>query len=206
MSEELLQTTPFWIGRYSYYRLGSTTLRQLKKAKIINKLNKDLADKKPDGLITLPGGDVKAVIEYKSPEELSTKTKIEKAIEQELEVAKFLCKLLIVTDGTKTFWINALNGQEIKRDDRKIPTVFDAGKLVSNKMTIEEKIDLENLIDQAEYSLSDTENSIVEPQILDPTTLAKEVWQKIWINTGKEPEKCLFIYLFIYLLFSFLNF
>lgn len=204
MSEELLQTTPFWIGRYSYYRLGSTTLRQLKKAKIINKLNKDLADKKPDGLITLPGGDVKAVIEYKTPEELSTKTKIKKAIEQELEVAKFLCKLLIVTDGTKTYWINALNGQEIKRDGRKIPTVFDAGRLTSNKMTIEEKIDLENLIDQAEYSLSDTENLIVEPQILDPTTLAKEVWQKIWINTGKEPEKCLYNVVEIFV-FKFLS-
>lgn len=35
MSEELLQTTPFWIGRYAYYRLGSTTLNQLKKAKIV---------------------------------------------------------------------------------------------------------------------------------------------------------------------------
>lgn len=41
----------FGIGRYSYYRLGSTTLNQLKKAKIISKFAKGLGDKKPDGLI-----------------------------------------------------------------------------------------------------------------------------------------------------------
>ena len=82
MSEELLQTTPFWLGRYSYYRLGSTTLNQLKKAKIINKQSKELSDKKPDGLITLSGGVVKAVIEYKTPDELSTRSKINKAIKQ----------------------------------------------------------------------------------------------------------------------------
>ncbi len=204
MSEELLQTTPFWIGRYSYYRLGSTTLNQLKKAKIINKQSKKLSDKKPDGLITLSGGVVKAVIEYKTSNELSTKTKIAKAIKQELEVAKFLCKLLIVTDGTKTFWINALNGEEIKRNGKNIPFIFDAERIISGKITVEEKIDLENLIDQAEYSLTEDENNIVEPEILDPTPLAKEVWQKIWINTGKEPEKCLYNVVEIFV-FKFLS-
>lgn len=204
MSEELLQTTPSWIGRYSYYRLGSTTLNQLKKAKIINKQSKKLSDKKPDGLITLSGGIVKAVIEYKTPDELSTKGKIEKAIKQELEVARILCKLLIITDGTKSFWINALNGEEIKRNGKRINIVFDAERIVSGKITIEEKIDLENLIDQAEFSLTETENNIIEPEILDPSPLAKEVWQKIWINTGKEPEKCLYNVVEIFV-FKFLS-
>lgn len=204
MSEELLQTVPFCIGRYSYYRLGSTTLNQLKKEKIINKQSKKLSDKKPDGLITLSGGVVKAVIEYKTPDELSTKTKILKAINQELEVAKFLCKLLIVTDGTKTFWINALNGEEIKKNGKSISFVLDAERIVSGEITVEEKIDLENLIDQAEYSLTENENNIVEPEILDPTPLAKEVWQKIWINTGKEPEKCLYNVVEIFV-FKFLS-
>lgn len=204
MSEELLQTTPFWIGRYAYYRLGSTTLNQLKKAKIINRQSKKLSDKKPDGLIVLPGGNVKAIIEYKTPTELSSKAKIEKAIRQELDVAALLCKVLIVTDGTKTFWINALNGEEIKKNGKKVSFVFNAERIVSGKITIEEKIDLENLIDQAEYSLSGTNNIIAEPEILDPTPLAKEVWQKIWINTGKEPEKCLYNVVEIFV-FKFLS-
>jgi type I restriction-modification system DNA methylase subunit len=204
MSEELLQTAPFWIGRYAYYKIGNTTMNQLKKAKIINKTAKTLSEKRPDGLIALPGGIVKAVIEYKTPEELSTKTKIDAAIRQELGVARLLCKLLIVTDGSKTFWINALNGEEIIQNSKKITYVFDAERIASNKITIEEKIDLENLIDQAEYSLSKINNVIVEPEILDPTPLAKEVWQKIWINTGKEPEKCLYNVVEIFV-FKFLS-
>jgi len=204
MSEELLQTAPAWIGRYAYYRLGSTTINQLKKAKIINKSSKSLSDKKPDGLIVLPGGIVKAIIEYKTPTELSTPSKINKAIKQEIDIAKLLCKLLIVTDGTKTFWINALNGETVLRNNKKVNLVFDAEKIVSGKITIEEKIDLENLIDQAEYSLTDTNNIIVEPEILDPSPLAKEVWQKIWINTGKEPEKCLYNVVEIFV-FKFLS-
>lgn len=204
MSEELLQTAPFWIGRYSYYRLGSTTLGQLKKSKIINKLSKDLTNKKPDGIIILPGGIVKAVIEYKTSKELNSAAKVKKAIIQELEVARSLCKLLIVTDGIKSYWINALNGEEIRKNGKKINFIFDAEKIVSGKLTIEEKIDLENLIDETEYSLSETNNDIFEPQILDPTPLAKEVWQKIWINTGKEPEKCLYNVVEIFV-FKFLS-
>ena len=39
MSEELLQTTPKKIGRYTYYRLGNTTLEQLKDHGIVPKRN-----------------------------------------------------------------------------------------------------------------------------------------------------------------------
>lgn len=204
MSEELLQTTPAWLGRYAYYRLGSMTINQLKKAKIINKFSKSLSDKKPDGLIVLPGGIVKAVIEYKTPHELSARNKIEAVVKQELEVARFLCKLLIVTDGNKTFWINALNGEAIHRNNQKIEMVFDASRIINRQITIEEQINLENLIDQADYSLTETSSSIAEPEILDPTALAKEVWQKIWINTGKEPEKCLYNVVEIFV-FKFLS-
>lgn len=204
MGEELLQTTPFPIGRYFYYKLGNTTINQLKKAKIINKYSKILSDKRPDGLIILPGGAVKAVIEYKTTEELSSKAKIDKAVKQELDVAKFLCKLLIVTDGTKSLWINALNGEEIKQNSKRIKIVFDAERVMSGKIMLEEKLDLENLIDQADFSLTETENNIVEPEILDPTPLAREVWQKIWINTGKEPERCLYNVVEIFV-FKFLS-
>nr|WP_308743542.1 hypothetical protein [uncultured Anaerocolumna sp.] len=135
---------------------------------------------------------MKAVVEYKQPSELNSDSQIKKAIQQELDVAKSLCKLLIVTDGSKSFWINALNGETITRNGKEINTVFDAGKILRNDFSIEDVIDLENIIDEAEYSLNETDNCLVEPEILDPTPLAKEVWQKIWINTGKEPEKCLY--------------
>lgn len=202
MSEELLQTTPFWIGRYAYYRLGSTTLNQLKKAKIVAKISKNVGDKKPDGLIVLPGGIVKAVIEYKQPKELASERQIEKAIQQELKVAKSLCKLLIVSDGTKTFWINALNGEYIKSNGKDVGLVFDAGRIVADGYSIEEKIDLENLIDQAEFSLTDDNNELLEPEILDPTPLAREVWQKYGLIQEKS-QKNVYIMLLKYLYSNF---
>ena len=54
MSEELLQTSPIQIGRYSYYKLGASTLRQLKNEGIVKAtVPKCLLAKKPDGLIWL---------------------------------------------------------------------------------------------------------------------------------------------------------
>ena len=127
MSEELLQTVPFQIGKYTYYRLGSTTLAQLRNAGIIPKKNyASLESKKPDGLVA-HHGRIKAVVEYKQPKELASEAKIEKAIAQEIDVAKALSKILIVTDSTKTFWVNAINGERIRdMDGNELGTVFHA--------------------------------------------------------------------------------
>lgn len=57
---------------------------------------------------------VKAVVEYKTPQELRTDNDISAAIDQEIDVAKALCKMLIITDSTKSYWVNALNGEFIK--------------------------------------------------------------------------------------------
>ena len=68
MSEELLQTTPSRVGRYAYHRLGNTTLGQLRTAGIIKgPVPTGIRTRKPDGLITLGDGVVKAWIEYKPP-------------------------------------------------------------------------------------------------------------------------------------------
>lgn len=93
MSNNLLQTTPFGIGRYSYYRLGSTTLNQLKKAKIIIRIAKPLSDKKPDWFIIISSGVVKTAIEYNTSEELSTKAKIDKAINEKEYMEVFVTYL-----------------------------------------------------------------------------------------------------------------
>lgn len=194
MSEELLQTTSVPIGRYLFYKLGASTLGQLRKNKIIRtKFSQEISNKKPDCLIVLPGGDVKAVIEYKQPSEFNTSAKIAKAIKQEMEVAKQLCKLLIVTSGNKTVWINALNGEEIIAENGKeLKNIFDAKPIIQGKLSAEKSSELESLIDKIDHSLSKDNNSISAPEVVDPSILAKTIWQKIWINTGKEPEKCLY--------------
>ncbi len=205
MSEELLQTTPHTLLRYVYYKLGSTTIGQLKKEKIINvKVPSELITKKPDGLIVVPNGVTKAYIEYKLPSEFATEKQRRAAIQQEIEVAKHLCKLLIVSDGDKSCWVNTLTGEEIKEKDGTFLKVFNAKRILDDKLTDEEVIELEDLIDRIDHSLSTTNNAIFVPSLLDPSPLARAIWQKIWINTGKEPEKCLYNVVELFL-FKFLS-
>ncbi len=190
VSEELLQIAPHALGRHLYYRLGSTTLGQLTAAKIIGGgYAKVYSAKKPDGLVVLSGGVVKAIVEYKTPAELKTAKKRKEAIDQELEVARSLCKLLIVSDGKQTFWINALSGNPITdANGAEIRKPFDAGGIAKEEVSHEELLEIECLIDMAAHSLTESNDALIEPELIDPTPLARSIWQRIWINTGKEPE------------------
>ena len=194
MSEELLQTIPQKIGKYTYYRLGSTTLDQLKKRGGIPKKNYGVIKrKKPDGLIT-HHGKVKAVVEYKLPDELNSEIKIKKAISQEIDVAKELCKILIITDGSKSIWINALNGNLIKdAKNNLLTTVFHPFPVKNIGM-------IEYLLDEIDASLSLSNSAIRSAKLIDPTPLATRLWQTIWVATGKSPVKCLYnvVELFIF--------
>ena len=191
MSEELLQTQPFFVGRYRYYKLGATTLRQLKQEGVVKAaVPGDQLSKKPDGLIVLPGGTTKAVIEYKPANKLRTKKQIQAAIDQERAPAAALCKLLIVTSGTKSIWVNALNGGRVQLEDGSDLTHVVDAKAIARREFDASK--LERLIDAADASLSESVNTLLPPSVLDPSALAATIWQKIWVQTGKSPEKCLY--------------
>lgn len=208
MSEELLQTKPLDLGRFSYYKLGSSTLAQLRKKKILSGAPTQFERKKPDGLILGADGAVKAFIEYKTPSELKTKSQVRKAIAQEIDVAAALCKVYIVTDGQKTHWVNPLSGNYILGEDGKeLDKVVDVREFHPGGMTAEAVAQFENLIDMAEVSLSPTNDAITPPVLMDPTPLAQALWQRIWINTGKEPEKCLYnvVELFVFKFLSDLD-
>lgn len=199
LSEDLLQTDGHALGRYRYYRLGASTLRQLKSAGIVRASIPDhLSAKKPDGLIVLHGGATKAVIEYKPAAEIKTPKQIQVAIQQELAVAAALCKLLIVTSGSRSIWVNALNGERVRQaDGTEVTFVIDAKAIADGDFSSQE---LEGLLDAAEASLTATNNTIAAPDVLDPSKLAGTIWQKIWVQTGKSPEKCLYnvVELFIF--------
>jgi len=194
VSEELLQTVPQKIGKYTYYRLGSTTLEQLKNSGIIPTKNyEELKKKKPDGLV-LYHDRIKAVVEYKQPKELRGEKKVKKAIRQEIKVAKALCKVLIVTDSTKTFWINALNGKFVK------DAAGNDLKVVFHPFLVKHIATIENLLDEIDASITATSSVIRSPRIVDPSPLATRLWQTIWAATGKIPVKCLYnvVELFIF--------
>jgi len=194
MGEELLQTIPLQIGKYTYYRLGNTTLGQLRSNGIIPKKHyHKLLAKKPDGLVVYHGS-IKAVVEYKQPKELKSAKDINKAIAQELQVARALCKILILTDGSKSFWVNALNGKGIKDAvGNDITTVF-------HPFVAKNTLMLEYLLGEVDASISAKNSVIQKPKFIDPTPLATRLWQTIWVATGKSPVKCLYnvVELFIF--------
>jgi len=190
MSEELLQTKSHPLDRYTYHRLGATTLAQLQKAGIIRgPVPRAIAARKPDGLLTL-GTEVKAYVEYKLPSELRSESQIKEVIDHTVLPAKNLCNLVIITDGTKTFWVNSHTKNSVV-SERQLP-VLDAQSIVAGTISKEAIQALEEAIDQADYALSSDNDELLSPELIDPSKLARTIWQKIWINTGKEPEKCLY--------------
>lgn len=201
MSEELLQTIPQQIGNYTYLKLGSTTLNQLKFNGIIPKKNYgEFRNKKPDGLV-FHHDVVKAVVEYKHPSKLKSESDLKKAVEQEIGVAKSLCKILIITDSTKSYWINSLNGELIKDSKgNDVRTLF-------NPITVKNTDQIEYLLSVIDASIDSSTSTIKIAKLIDPSPLASRLWQTIWVATGKSPVKCLYnvVELFIFKFLSDLN-
>lgn len=195
MSEELLQTTPQSIGKYEYFKLGATTLGQLVKHGKIKKTAAvgKLINKKPDGILTHLGRVV-AVVEYKQPSTLKTPAQIKRAIEQEVHVAKALCNVLIVTDGSKTLWVNSQREERIRdRFGNELAMVF-------HPQNIGNINQLEAVLDQVCASVDKSNSQLASSTVIDPTPLATRLWQTIWVATGKSPVKCLYnvVELFIF--------
>ncbi|WP_025146615.1 N-6 DNA methylase [Pedobacter jeongneungensis] len=195
MSEELLQRDLIKnaekIGKWDFYNIGATSIRALKGFGIIRNVDYgSIENKKVDGIIVLKK-NVIAIIEYKTPASFKTKAQQDKAIKQELEVAKKLdCKILIATDTKDAVWVNALTGERIKDEDGKeLKTLFDPK---SDKIA--------DLIEKVSFSINEINNDIKPKKLVNPTDLARQIWQDIWSVSGATPENCLytFVELFIF--------
>ncbi|WP_286335532.1 hypothetical protein [Bacteroides caecimuris] len=199
MSEELIQRNlveaPEKMGDWNFYNIGATTLKALKNAKIIP--NRDYAEfegKKPDALI-VKKPLVIAAIEYKTPQELRTKTQIAKAIVQELGTARALqARVYIITDGKKSFWVNPSTGNEILQEDgSKVTLNFDK----NNTECIA-------LISKIRSSINATNDQLKVVAMVDPLPLAERVWQDLWSVSGATPENCLYTFVEIFI-FKYLS-
>jgi len=195
MSEELIQkdliNNPEKIGPWDFYNIGSTTVKQLKENGIIRNVDYGKEEKKKvDGLIVLKK-NVIAIIEYKKPSEFNTKAKKQKAIKQELEVARKLkTKILIATDTKESIWINVLTGNVIKDENEKeLKINFDPKDEITPQ-----------LIEKIFNSINEKNDQVKPKNLVNPTDLAKQIWQDIWSVSGATPENCLytFIELFIF--------
>jgi type I restriction enzyme M protein len=193
VSEDLVVRQARSLGRLRYLGLGTTTLAQLRRSRFIRtKLSENEERRKPDGIVFLPLGGIKAVLEVKTPQELTAK-KVATVVTTYSPIARAVCKLLILTDGRSTHWYNALTEQPVLDEEgRAVLQHFDLAKVDAHTLSTEDGMKLAALVEQADRSLSATNNQFQPLRIIDPSSLARSVWQKIWINTGKEPEKCLY--------------
>lgn len=204
MSEELIQrglnkkNSTSKIGKWDYYSIGATTLKALKEASIIRNVNYGSLESKKVDAIIINNKDVIAIIEFKQPKEFKTQAQKNKAIAQEIEVAKILgCKIIIATDSIDTVWVNALTNEKI---------CDEIGNEIKSAFNPSDE-HLATLIEKINYSINEKNNNILPKQLVNPTDLAKSIWQDIWSVSGATPENCLytFVELFIFKYLSDLN-
>jgi len=194
MSEELLQRdlkNPPKFGRWDFYNIGATTVKALKEYGIIRNVNYGNEEKKKVDALLVQKKNVIAVIEYKKPSEFKTKEQKSKAIKQELEVARKLnARIFIATDTKETVWINVVTGNRIKDENNK--------ELKANFNLKDEK--LPELFEKIIASINEKNDQIKPKELVNPTDLAKRIWQIVWSISGATPESCLysFVELFIF--------
>ncbi|MDR0296562.1 MAG: SAM-dependent methyltransferase [Rickettsia sp.] len=174
-----------------FYNIGSIAISNLKEADIIRNINYgDISNKRVDAIITKQK-EVIAIVEFKQPKHFNTKNKKNNAIIQEIEVAKKLkTKLIIATDTQETVWINVATGNNVKNekgDDFKY--LFDS-----------KDANLPKVINEIIQSINEKNDRILPKKLINPTDLAKQIWQDVWSVSGATPDNCLytFVELFIF--------
>lgn len=218
-------------NNYEYFiSIGATTLNQLMKAKIISaKDYKSYSGLKPDGLIVDRSDkhDIQTilVIEFKKPEEFNTTTKKDIACKQ----CNIYCQLLdaifgVVTDGTEFIWINPQVNLEqaevryfekeildnkskvergfsyIRREDGyplTLPLILDEKKNEETKNTL---VLIRKVID----NITKDNSQFKQPRLINPSLLARSIWQDVWISKSASPEKSLSTFIEIFM-FKFLS-
>ena len=195
MSEELLQRdlhkNPEKIGKWDFYNIGATSIKNLKEYGIIRNVNYGAEERKKVDALIVQKKNVIAVIEYKKPSEFKTVAQKNKAIKQEINVAKKLgAHIIIATDTKDTIWVNVLTGNKIK--DEK-------GNFIKHNFDPKDE-NLPSLIEKIKYSINELSDQIKPKELVNPTDLAKQIWQDIWSVSGATPENCLytFVELFIF--------
>lgn len=216
MSEEIIQYNTLEnyipIGEFRYIDLGKTTFNQLTKSKVIsNKISHSIKLKKPDALI-LDGGSypakIIAIVEFKKPDEWNTDTKKEASIKQVSEYCHFSnVNYGIVTNGTdyEILFVDASKTEHdfsftVNEEQYYADYILKNNQKLKLKNIKSNKASQETLVKV--FLTTDHDNITLNESIdiVDPRSLAKGIWQSIWLATGDDPKKCLttFTELFMY--------
>lgn len=194
MSEQTIQeglySIPVKFGRYTCRSLGATSIKDLvvsnEVSGITPKESESIKAKKPDVLILNSNKEIVLFIEMKDPSKLKSVKLTEKAIRQELDVAKKVkAKVYIVSDGNTFVWINPKTEELILDENGKSLEV----KINPKELTAEQQKALSEFIDDVCFCISETNNQLLPKNYLDPTDLAKataKILQKMTLSTAKN--------------------
>ena len=203
MSEQTIQNSLFSndvsiLDKYTCLSLGATTISDLMKSGKLKqvKISKNLS-KKPDVLIINKNKEVVVFLEFKTPDELNTQAKINKAIKQEIGVAKEIgAKIYIVTDGDKYIWLNPITGNLI---------VDEKGNQITRKIDPKsEPKKVAEFIDLVSLSISAENDTILKLEDIDPTDLAKKIARILKRMTFASSKMSLYTFVEVFL-FKYLS-
>lgn len=228
-SEELKASQRgYKFGEFEYYIIGSTTINQLKKAKLIPNKKYKHHTRKPDALIIDKQNPNKikiiATIEFKNQGEFKSNSDKIAAVKQCNDIASLLdAQIGIITDFEETLWINPNQENKTNRYEdnsgtiRSYSYILDVnGEILnlpfniknndyfSKEMMPESTREIYDTIKILIFQLSKNNSQIKPIEYIDPLPLAKSIWQDIWVATGKSPEKCLYNVIEIFI-FKFLS-
>lgn len=229
MSEQLRQLNAWVIiWKFEYFNLWNVTISAFAKNNIIPKKDYwDYNNKRPDWLLVdrsdKKNPKVIAVIEYKDSKKFVTEKDQLEAIKQCNNYSQILwAQFGVATDTNVSVWINPKwkhennNYIDEKWHERSFDFIRDdeQQKLSSNFYFNLQQVpqnDFEKLSDEIketykiierilESDIGENKSDLKKDDTVDPTNLAKSVWQDIYVATGKEPTKCLYnvVELFIF--------
>lgn len=222
------------IGNYEFYNVGNTTLNQLKKYKIIpNKNYKEYGVRKPDSLLVdrrdKKNIKVVLVMEHKDHEEFKSEDDKKETIQQCNDLSQVLKATVgIATDGSSFIWFNPVHDKKENEYFDKTTNKKRSYTIIKDesgndfikeflidqkedeaditKVNVKSRLSIQNL-ELITKSISSENSQIIKEKTIDPTSLAKQIWQDVWSVSGATPERCLytFVELFIFKYLSDLN-
>jgi len=190
---------------YGLLNLGATTLGVLSQWYKISldeadsfiptlwKKPTDLSTCRPDVLV-VRGQSIFCVKENKSPGEMRTTRKLTEALEQlQVYLLATNAKVGMIDDGRTRVWLHNLDPSR----KNLLKQIRDAEGLFAGAFTPQT---LATVLTRIEPS----QDLIAEPERLDPSQVARSVWQSVWVATRENAERCFqtFVELFTYKMLS----
>lgn len=214
MSEELRQKGYFVrgkvrgdsVGPYEGFNLGQTTIEQLRQHGVIPDLSYGRYSKlKPDGIVVdrRAGSPlVKFVAEFKDIGGLDSPRR---TFDFSKKIADEYCRPLGcefggISDSRRNSWllVTPNNWRPIVREDDypldyPIDLASDKGRALIGRTLL-----------RLETNLNKPKAALEPLDAVNPTRLAEQTWQDIWLACGEQPEACLATFIEL-LLFKFLS-